>query len=467
MTSSELELTCEGDNDKRSSDESVELMLAEDAERPDADAEDDAPLPKKELGVLAIALVTNSISITVLFPFLKFMVRDMGQSEEDSGYYVGLIASSFMLGRLFTSIPWGVFADRYGRKPALIISLLCISCLSPLFGICSSVRWAVIVRLFTGASNSIIGIGKVIATEIAPPKHSAKAMTIVSVSWGLGTITGPAVGGLLSGWDITYPYLPPMIVTATFAIFSVVLVWKYLPETLADDQKGKSNWKTPFKLVKNPYVMHPVMVYCVWSSEAIAAVELLNLWGETERKYGGLGISASEAGMVQSIAGAAILFGGVVLMPIIFDKYPITDVSVCSLLLIIPVLISFPLLRMIENKTTMLVALSIFAVVQAVATNIVFTAQFIFINNSADATSRASAQGISMALSSLGKASGPFIIGALFAWSISEEREYPFNYPLSHYTLAMCVIVALVLTAMLPRSLNHAFVSKSEKTQKT
>eukprot|EP01060_Flectonema_neradi_P035566 TRINITY_DN6587_c0_g1_i1.p1 TRINITY_DN6587_c0_g1~~TRINITY_DN6587_c0_g1_i1.p1 ORF type:complete len:485 (+),score=68.97 TRINITY_DN6587_c0_g1_i1:36-1490(+) len=459
-TDDESELNYEADVERKSSDETDDesiglIMTTEDIDiSGELQVEEEEPFPWKKLTVLAIALVTNSISITVLFPFVKFMVRDLGISEENSGYYVGLIASSFMLGRLFTAIPWGVFADRFGRKPALMTSLFCIAVLSPLFGMSPTVGWAVTTRLLSGASNSIIGIGKVMATEIAPPKHSSKAMSIVSVAWGLGTITGPAVGGLLSGWDIRYPYLPPMMVTSSFALVSILLVWKVLPETLSDDQKGKSNWKTPFRLAKDPYVMKAVLIYLAWSFEAIAAVELMNLWGETERKFGGLGISASEAGIIQSIAGIAILIAGVVLMPIIFDRFPLTEVSIFSLLAVIPVLICFPILRMIESKPLLLVSLSILATLQAVFTNIVFTSQFIFINNSVNASSRASAQGISMALSSLGKASGPFFIGAIFAWSISEDRGFPFNYPLSYYALVLCVIITLGLTLRLPRSMN-------------
>jgi len=34
--------------------------------------------------------------------------------------------SSFMLGRCLTSVLWGVVADRYGRKPVIIIGVVVV-----------------------------------------------------------------------------------------------------------------------------------------------------------------------------------------------------------------------------------------------------------------------------------------------------------------------------------------------------
>lgn len=67
-----------------------------------------------------------SLPISSLFPFLYFMVRDfhIADREENISYYAGYVGSSFMLGRALTSIPWGMIADRYGRKPVIVIGAI-------------------------------------------------------------------------------------------------------------------------------------------------------------------------------------------------------------------------------------------------------------------------------------------------------------------------------------------------------
>ncbi|KAF5197663.1 zinc induced facilitator-like [Thalictrum thalictroides] len=80
-------------------------------------------LPIKEFMYVWIVVLCNALPISSLFPFLYFMIRDthIAKSEEDIGYYAGFVGASFMFGRSLTSVLWGVIADRYGRKPVILI----------------------------------------------------------------------------------------------------------------------------------------------------------------------------------------------------------------------------------------------------------------------------------------------------------------------------------------------------------
>ncbi|CAN8255156.1 unnamed protein product [Cochlearia groenlandica] len=68
-------------------------------------------------------ILTISLPISSLFPYLYFMIKDfhIAKEEEDIGFYAGFVASSFMIGRVLTSIFWGKLADRNGRKPIILI----------------------------------------------------------------------------------------------------------------------------------------------------------------------------------------------------------------------------------------------------------------------------------------------------------------------------------------------------------
>ncbi|KAJ0046017.1 hypothetical protein Pint_05487 [Pistacia integerrima] len=76
--------------------------------------------------------LTEALSVSSLFPFLYFMIRDfhIAKREEDIGYHAGFVGSSFMIGRALTSVLWGVVAEHYGRKPIILsgtISVLVIA----------------------------------------------------------------------------------------------------------------------------------------------------------------------------------------------------------------------------------------------------------------------------------------------------------------------------------------------------
>ncbi|XP_022777719.1 protein ZINC INDUCED FACILITATOR-LIKE 1-like [Stylophora pistillata] len=49
--------------------------------------------------IVFLSTLCSAMSITILFPFLPAMVKSFGISDEDTGYFAGLIASSMFIGR--------------------------------------------------------------------------------------------------------------------------------------------------------------------------------------------------------------------------------------------------------------------------------------------------------------------------------------------------------------------------------
>ena len=62
--------------------------------------------------------------MNVLFPFVAFMVEDMGYTGEALGYHAGLLAAAFCFAQFCTAVPWGMVSDRFGRKPAILIGTM-------------------------------------------------------------------------------------------------------------------------------------------------------------------------------------------------------------------------------------------------------------------------------------------------------------------------------------------------------
>lgn len=63
-------------------------------------------------------------AVNVLFPFVAFMVEDMGYQGNELGYHAGLLAAAFCFSQFLTAVPWGMVSDRFGRKPTIIIGTL-------------------------------------------------------------------------------------------------------------------------------------------------------------------------------------------------------------------------------------------------------------------------------------------------------------------------------------------------------
>ncbi|KAM2845985.1 hypothetical protein COP1_028363 [Malus domestica] len=164
-------------------------------------------LPIKMLVSIWLIALSSALPVSSLFPFLYFMIRDLhiAKREEDIGYYAGYVGASFMLGRVLTSILWGMVADRYGRKPVIIIGTVAVVIFNTLFGLSVNYWMAICTRFLLGSLNGSLGPIKAYACEAFRKEHQALSMSTVSVARGIGLIIGPALGGFLA--QVILPHL--------------------------------------------------------------------------------------------------------------------------------------------------------------------------------------------------------------------------------------------------------------------
>jgi MFS family permease len=76
------------------------------------------------LNQIACAFSLNNketIVIDLLSQFDDTIITSYSQAD-----YNSLSGASYFLGRTFSSVPWGIFADKYGRKPCIVISILSV-----------------------------------------------------------------------------------------------------------------------------------------------------------------------------------------------------------------------------------------------------------------------------------------------------------------------------------------------------
>ena len=108
------------------------------------------------------------------FPFVAFMVVDLGlvNSVNQAGTYAGYICGALMMGRFSSSLLWGIVADKWGRKPVMLISTISVCATSLLFGLAKSFEVAVLSRFLMGFGNAIVGTCKTLVPELVQKAFS-------------------------------------------------------------------------------------------------------------------------------------------------------------------------------------------------------------------------------------------------------------------------------------------------------
>ncbi|KAI8894389.1 major facilitator superfamily domain-containing protein [Globomyces pollinis-pini] len=206
------------------------------------------PLPWNTMFIICLTILAEPISLSILFPFVYFMVKDFGTiKEENIGYSVGFISSAFSAAQLLTSVGWGWFSDKYGRRPAILIGLIGNSMSMICFGFSKSLAWAILTRFTCGFLNGNIGVAKSMLGEITDKTNQAKAFSLIGLNYGIGMIVGPSLGGLLAdpvanlpffgnlGFITTfltnYPYFLPCLCSSLITLVGFMIGYLYLPET--------------------------------------------------------------------------------------------------------------------------------------------------------------------------------------------------------------------------------------------
>eukprot|EP01038_Epipyxis_sp_PR26KG_P008496 gene8496-11485_t len=202
------------------------------------------PLPIKQMTCVVLVQICEAMNVNVLFPFLAFMVEDMGYTNSELGYYAGGLAAAFCGAQFCSSILWGVISDKYGRKSAIVLGTIGVGLGMAIFGTAKTYTQAVLGRFIGGFLCGNLGVLKSFLTEITDDSNRGKGFSYISVAWSIGTILAPLAGGLLSnpvdkypqlfhkkGIFDYYPYLLPCLLCFIFNIFTAFYCLLFMRET--------------------------------------------------------------------------------------------------------------------------------------------------------------------------------------------------------------------------------------------
>ncbi|KAK3163424.1 hypothetical protein QOZ80_1AG0003470 [Eleusine coracana subsp. coracana] len=400
-----------------------------------------------------VVCLTASMPIQSLFPFLYFMIRDLkiAKQEQDIGFYAGFVGATYFLGRTISAVPWGMFADKYGRKPCIVISILSVIVFNTLFGLSTSYWMAIVTRGLLGLLCGILGPIKAYATEVCRKEHQALGISLVTSSRAIALVVGPAIGGFLAQPAQKYPglfseesifgrfpyFLPCFVISLLAAGAGVACIW--LPETLhfhnddkveaideleaqvdESDSEGRkdkgSRGEHTKNLLKNWQLMSAVILYCIFSLHDTAYLEIFSLWAVSSRKFRGLSLTSQDVGTVLAFSGFGVLVYQLAIYPLLAKYFgpikPFRPAAILSIFL----LATYPFMANLHG-TELKILINIASLLKNMFAATITIACNILQNTAVTQEQRGVANGISVTLMSLFKAVAPAAAGVLFSWA--------------------------------------------------
>jgi DHA1 family bicyclomycin/chloramphenicol resistance-like MFS transporter len=184
------------------------------------------------VALIAMMMALNALAIDAMLPALPAIGEALGVTSENSRQWV---ITAYLLGFGVTQIVYGPLADRFGRKPILMLGLSLYVLFSVLAAFSPTFELLIAARVGTGIGAAAL---RVLAVSIVRDRYSGRTMArVMSLSFlvFLGVpILAPALGQLIltvAPWPWVFGVLA--VGGAAFALWAAIR----LPETLHPDDR--------------------------------------------------------------------------------------------------------------------------------------------------------------------------------------------------------------------------------------
>lgn len=144
------------------------------------------------------------IGMSIVGPILPIYAK----SFDVSYTLVSLAISMYALGRLIVDLPVGMLADRFGRKPLMIVGTFLLAVTAFLNAIATNFWEFLFYRLIQGIGSSMWMTSRAtLLADILKPEERGRTMGYFQAFMLLGSSAGPVVGGIVAtNWGIRAPF---------------------------------------------------------------------------------------------------------------------------------------------------------------------------------------------------------------------------------------------------------------------
>jgi MFS family permease len=286
------------------------------------------PLPKLQIFLLCYARLIEPVAFFSIFPYINQMVRENGNLDEaDMGFYSGLIESLFSLTQMVVMVGWGRAADRVGRKPVLVVSLLGVAISTALFGLAKSIWQMVLFRCMAGVFAGTVVTLRAMISEHSTKETQARAFSYFAFAGNLGILIGPLIGGALADpagqypsvfkglpFFETYPYALSSFVVGFVGLTAFATSALFIEETLhrdsskhGDGETAQARSKPPpsstLELIKSPGVGIVLYNYGHVMLLAFGYTAIVPVFWATSVPLGGLGLTSLQISLFMGLTG--------------------------------------------------------------------------------------------------------------------------------------------------------------------
>lgn len=230
-----------------------------------------APAPRKlSLGVIFLTLYIDLVGFSIIFPLGPDLIAHYLQADGGSGIlgwlhshtvavaralgneadlaavlFGGVLSSFFSILQFICAPLWGGLSDKRGRRGVLLLTVAGNAFAYLLWALSGSFWLFLVSRIVSGAFSGNLSVATAAVADVTSREERSKAMGLVGAAFGLGLVTGPAIGGFTAHLDLTKhfpaltslglnPFSVPALVSFVLCVVNFFWIRARFAETLPD-----------------------------------------------------------------------------------------------------------------------------------------------------------------------------------------------------------------------------------------
>ncbi|KAF2168611.1 hypothetical protein M409DRAFT_53259 [Zasmidium cellare ATCC 36951] len=432
------------------------------------------PFPLAQLLIVGLCRCSQPFAIASLLPYLPSYLENLSIPTTSIATYQGAFLATLGICESTFAIPWTRLADRIGRKPVIVATLITQLLGNLALGFCTQTWQAFACMIVIGISNGNVAVMRAIVAEMVTAKeHQARAFSFTPMASAAGTLLGSLSGGWLSGvrlgsgWPV---FVLPTLVSAIVFLPAVGSAIFMLEETgrvklgyekvslsaskdiddeedsdsielddaqkkdpdledqrrpsTHEDRQPPTNRTTFFQIVRNPFIwlnalvaLHSVgsdnmlpLVLQYPSSRPTTTSPLTSLFTTTY----GYGTTPRFTGLLFSAACVSAMVVSSTIYPRLAKTKSHSKILLGTLLAYPLIYFTFPFTLLPTSQLLSLSTLTLLFLLKGGVFICALQASMICLTNSVEKENVALAHGVNFTLGGLGRGLGSALVGGLF-----------------------------------------------------
>ena len=152
-----------------------------------------------QIWVIFLVAVVAAFGFGVVFPFIAIYLAQSGNHGLALGdFATGVIMMSYMATGTVFMIIGGAWADKFGRKRIMVISIIGEALLLCLYSVAGEFWGFLAIALSEGAIGSLYQpAASAMMADLVPPERRPEAYSLLRIGFNSGNAIGPLIGGVL------------------------------------------------------------------------------------------------------------------------------------------------------------------------------------------------------------------------------------------------------------------------------